>query len=424
VGVKLKILFLTNLYPPNAVGGYERLCHQVAEALADQGDEIFVLTSDFGDRQADIPNQTVWRTLNLLADKRDIYRPIEMTPARQAAINQHNVRELKRTVAEIRPDLVFAWNLYFLDASFEAALAELSPPTVFFLTDNWLIAAKTPERIHRFFDRYVHGRETFLPEQIKAVDDRSPYTAMFGSEFVRQLYHSCGYGFNREMVVHNGVAPPQQDPILAPDRSKLSRPDELRLLFAGRFVDIKGAQDCVAALPLISKAVGAGTRVSLTMIGDMTDGMFMEQLEKEIAASDCADRITLRPPVSEGELMDEFNTHDIYLFPSLYEPFALTLILAMAAGIPTIASQVGGNPEIVHHRQTGLLYEKGDIAGLVAATELLHQDPALRVRLSERGRRFARRFTFSRMVRQIRRQLANIAAESTVKPILLARRHS
>jgi glycogen(starch) synthase len=108
--------------------------------------------------------------------------------------------------------------------------------------------------------------------------------------------------------------------------------------------------------------------------------------------------IILKPTVPEEALFELFDEHDIYLFPSLYEPFSLTLIHALACGIPTIASDTGGNPEIVHDGDSGLLFRKGDPADLVRAVKLLAQDPGLRVRLSQNGQLAARAFTFERMV--------------------------
>jgi glycogen synthase len=93
-----------------------------------------------------------------------------------------------------------------------------------------------------------------------------------------------------------------------------------------------------------------------------------------------------------------FNGHDIYLFPSLYEPFSLTLIHALSFGIPTIASDIGGNVEIVRDRESGLLFKKGDSADLAAVVRFLATDGALRARLADGGRCSAARFTFEQMI--------------------------
>jgi glycogen synthase len=396
----VRVLFVSNLYPPNVVGGYERLCFQVAAALVDRGHEVFVLTSDFGGQHRAYEGQTVRRRLRLATDSTDIYRPFEASEDERAAIHRSNVDAFNHMVRDCEPDLVFCWNLYFLDRSLLEAVSRCGVPAALFLTDNWLIAAQTPERIHEHFARHVQGSQPFVP-RVGVADQYVGMTAIFGSAFVQDLYLSCGYEFAGRMIVHNGVTPPNQDPGLAPDRTKTFALDSCRLLFAGRFVDLKGPQDCVAALPAIQRLLGPDVEVRLTLVGDMQDQRFCDTLRDQITATGMADRITMQDAVSEGDLIDLFNTHDIYLFPSHYEPFALTLILAMACGIPVVGSQVGGNPEILLDLRTGLTHPKGDINAMAAHVVALYQDPELRSGLAARGRRFARRFTFARMIDQL-----------------------
>jgi glycosyltransferase involved in cell wall biosynthesis len=78
---------------------------------------------------------------------------------------------------------------------------------------------------------------------------------------------------------------------------------------------------------------------------------------------------------------------DIFVLPSLTEALSNSLMEAMACGCCAVASRVGGNPELVTHRQTGLLFEPRDSAGLAAALELLVDQPALRSELASRGTR-------------------------------------
>jgi glycosyltransferase involved in cell wall biosynthesis len=227
---------------------------------------------------------------------------------------------------------------------------------------------------------------------------RFPFGAVFGAAFVRDLYADAGVFFERSRVVHNGVRQEPRPDAAFRDRARLVQDCELRLLFAGRFVDLKGAHDAVAALPLIRPEEAGVRSVRLTLLGDTRDTAYAERLRGEVAANGCADRIDIRPPVAEDALFDLFDQHDIYLFPSLYEPFSLTLILALACGIPTAASRAGGNVEIVRDGESGVLFEKGDPADLARAVLRFARDPALRVKVSAGGRAEASRFTFEAMV--------------------------
>ena len=213
------------------------------------------------------------------------------------------------------------------------------------------------------------------------------HAAVFGAGFVRDMYADAGVSFERSRVVHNGVRQEERPDAAFRDRARLVRDGELRLLFAGRLVDLKGAHDAVAAMPLIHPEEAGVRDVRLTLLGDARDAAYAERLRREVAASGCADRIETRPPVAEDALFDLFQQHDIYVFPSLYEPFSLTLIHALACGIPTVASRAGGNVEIVRDGESGVLFEKGDPASLARAVLSLARDPALRDRFGRAGRR-------------------------------------
>lgn len=399
----MRILFVSNLFPPNVVGGYERLACNVADALADRGHEIQILTSNYGSKEPDRDRYTVHRLLNLSADRTNIYAPANKSDDELRKDGLENLKHTQSVVDAFKPDIIFVWNLYFLDASLFKQLESSGIPTVMFLTDNWLIVAQTPERIHKFFDRFVRGRELFLPS-IDLTDAgprlETKSAAMFGANFMRNLYSSCGYDFATSWTVHNGVQTGSALEASVQQRKPMSD-KRLRLLFAGRIVDLKAPDICVRALAHIREQIGDDVELSLTIVGDGQDAGYRKLLDDCIKDDTSKATITLRDPVPESELQALWNEHDIYLFPSTYEPFALTLILALAGGIPTVASRAGGNGEIIHHEGTGLLFDTGNAEDMANQVVRLFKDAELSASISERGQRHARKFSFERMIEQI-----------------------
>jgi glycogen(starch) synthase len=420
----MRILVISNLYPPNVIGGYERLCFEVTVGLAQLGHDMTVLTSRFGGRVADYPQQTIVRELDLLTGP-DIYTPFPGSQSDRDRINRGNLLTLERVLNNVQPDVIFAWNLFFLDASMLTALEESHFRTVVMLTDNWLLVMRNGSFVSDFFRDYVHGDQVFVPPPIefkpvvrqsllqklrqfigwwgKGAASEQPTAAksleaIFGAAFMRDLYAAGGSRFKRYRIIHNGVKQTTHAMKIVRDRSSLVSPPTLRLLFAGRLVDLKGAHTAIEAMALFDPTELCVDRIELTVLGDAQDAAYMQVLNSAMSQSPRAADIILKPTVPEEALFELFDEHDIYLFPSLYEPFSLTLIHALACGIPTIASDTGGNPEIVHDGDSGLLFRKGDPADLVRAVKLLAQDPGLRVRLSQNGQLAARAFTFERMV--------------------------
>ena len=418
----MRILVLSNLYPPNVVGGYERLCHEVSTELARRGHEVTVLTSRYGGEVADYPGQRVLRELDLLTGP-DIYAPFPGTAADRAAVDARNLGILRRVLDEVRPDVAFAWNLFFLDASLLAALEASDARTVVMLTDNWLLVMRNPEFVGAFFRDMVHGSTPFVPppplpawravagrakrglQRLAGIAPPRKLEAIFGSRFMRDFYAAGGSLFRTHRVIHNGVRQVPRGDAAVPDRSRLVQPGTLCLLFAGRLVDLKGADTAVEALRLLDPRALGMERITLTVVGDAQDAAYVRRFAEAVARSGRAGEIELRPVVAEAELPGLFDAHDIYLFPSLYEPFSLTLIHAHACGIPTIASRAGGNPEIVRDGESGLLFDKGDAADLARAVARLVRDPALRARLAAEGGKAGQRFTFERMTEEMERFL-------------------
>ena len=410
----MNILFVSNLYPPNVVGGYERLCAEVAGEMAARGHRVAVLTSDFGGKLADYPGQTIHRTMRLLTGE-NIYQPFALGDAERERTNRGNIAAMEVALAGSRPEVIFCWNLFFLDHSLLDALVASGIPLLVMLTDNWLVNLRQPLFVAHYFRDHVFGDLPFPPglslmERVKRrFAPPLPFAALFGAAFMQVFYHAAGFRFAGEHVVHNGVRQQQRPDAAFRDRTRFVAPGALRLLFAGRLVDLKGAHTAIAALPLLNDmALGA---VRLTIVGDTQDAPYQERLQAEIGRTGTAAQIDFRDMVPEDALFALFQSHDIYLFPSLYEPFSLTLILALANGIPTVASDAGGNPEIIRDGETGVIFHRGDAVGLAQGVARLARDPALRQGIAARGRAAAANFTFERMVGEAEAILLSLAAK-------------
>lgn len=407
----MKILTISNLYPPNTVGGYEVLCFEVMRGLAEEGHEINVLTSHYGGKQAQAvyPKQQVHRLLTLLATEGNIYKPLNISVAERNDINQKNLQILSRTLDEINPDLIFIWNLHFFDVSLLDALSSVKKKQVYLLSDNWLINFYNSDFVANYFSREVYARcdrwharwHRFKSRFFNGQKKRGMLGyAIFASQFMENLYSRAGFEFADSKIIYHGISSEVEESLPFAERETFIANHELRLLFAGRVVDIKGVHTAIEAIPHIINAL-PNLKISLSIVGDMRDQGYVTNLRKIIAELGIEERVCFIPPVLESELFGLFQNYDIYLFPSLYEPFSLTLIHALRAGIPTIASDVGGNPEIVFHEQTGLLFRQADAKHLAAQVVKFAHNKNLRVTVSSRARDHANQFTFNRMINQI-----------------------
>ncbi len=131
------------------------------------------------------------------------------------------------------------------------------------------------------------------------------------------------------------------------------------------------------------------------------------------------DRLNLRSRTvfagQRGDMANVYAACDIFVLPSLNEGLPMTVLEAMAAARPVIASNVGAIPTVVRNGETGLLVEPRDVAGLKAALGLLLDDPALSSRLASNGHDWVRRnFTSDGMAANYQRMYETVLAGKSV----------
>jgi glycosyltransferase involved in cell wall biosynthesis len=111
---------------------------------------------------------------------------------------------------------------------------------------------------------------------------------------------------------------------------------------------------------------------------------YMEHLNNRMSTA-VAERVSFVNRVSHSEALRYFDDADIFVYPSIFESFAIPPVEAMAAGIPVVASRVGGMQETIVEEETGLFVEREDPAALADALDRLIADPELRAAFGAAG---------------------------------------
>jgi glycosyltransferase involved in cell wall biosynthesis len=127
----------------------------------------------------------------------------------------------------------------------------------------------------------------------------------------------------------------------------------------------------------------AGMKLAIVGDGPMLEPLKLESETLGIR-QDCVFAL------STNQVADWLRAMDIFVLPSLSEALSNALMEAMACGCPVVASNVGGNPELVWNGERGLLFEPGDVAALAASLQNLIEDDARRKWLGQAGSRFIR----------------------------------
>jgi glycosyltransferase involved in cell wall biosynthesis len=167
------------------------------------------------------------------------------------------------------------------------------------------------------------------------------------------------------------------------------------VLFLGRLDKEKGIYELVEAATGVCREFPKAV-VRFGGIGE-TEG-----IKQHAAATGISDRVEVLGWLSGTEKLDALRTATIYVLPSFAEGLPMGILEAMAAGLPIVASRVGGIPDVVEDGLHGILVEAGNVAELTEALLKLLRDPALCARMGAAGRRrVAEKYLPERIIPQI-----------------------
>jgi glycosyltransferase involved in cell wall biosynthesis len=371
----LRILVVSNLFPPRVLGGYEILAGQVAEVLERAGHAVTVLASP------DAPERT--RPL-ALADVRPELRLFTPFPRRvhgRARLARwragvHNRRVTLRVIDQVRPDAALVFSQQRLGLGAALALRERGVPTLFTLNDEHLLGflpapfGWAPRRLLAWaFDRFVRPGDT-LP-----AIDLAAATAI--SRVTRDRLVDGGAPVQRAAILFQGI-PVERFPC-KPEPGALGSP--LRVLYAGQLHPDKGVHTLIEAVGRVQAALP----VELEVAGDGPAG-YVERLKDQ--ARGCPAAVRFLGQLPHGDLPALYRAAHVFVFPSEWaEPFGLTHLEAMASGTPVISTTEGGHGEFLRHRDNCLAYPGGDAARLAESLEALARDPEMARHLALRARR-------------------------------------
>jgi len=167
---------------------------------------------------------------------------------------------------------------------------------------------------------------------------------------------------------------------------------EPRIGYVGRLAPQKSVDQLGVAFGRMREAA------HLVVVGDGPDAPRIRRLA---ARSPSTDRIHLHGFVEHTAVPGVLASLDVLVLPSTYEEMGSVLVEAMAAGLPVVASDVGGIPEVVHDGETGLLVPPGDVPALTEALDRLVADPGLRAQLAAGARDRAVAYSWPHLAEQV-----------------------
>ena len=384
----MRILLLTNLYPPHILGGAEILARDYAVQLQALGHEVFVLTSSYG-----LPNSQqedhVWRTLRYAPAphfdrSQALWRQLHLlTDYYQSFHSPSNVKEVQRAITETQPDVLYIWEITGIGlTSMLKALHDIPLPIVYHLGNYWLHYAISPQT------EQTRLRTRWLKKALIGSVPPLQYTSLIAvSQTVKDEYERAGCDGERIEVIYNGIDRCFLD-TPSSRKKKSGEPQEtevLQLIYVGRLCMEKGVLVLLQALDALVHEQHK-QHFHLNIFGD-GDEAYITELQTFLHEKDLTSFVTFHGKVPQDELIQQYDRADVMLIPSIWqEPFGLVVAEAMARGLPVIASNKGGPAEIISHDVDGLLVEPGNVQELATAITMLCESPTTCQRLGQAAR--------------------------------------
>jgi glycosyltransferase involved in cell wall biosynthesis len=382
----MKIFMLNSLYHPHVMGGAERVVQSLAESMVERGHQVAVATVSPG-RGVRTENAN-GVTVHYLGVPQALwpYEPdanpkhLKLMWKGLDALKVGMASGLDGLLDRERPDVVHSHNLpgFSVGAWQKAKARHL--PLVHTLHDYSLLCARSSMFRSENCREQCAACRLYASSKRRSSDLVDAVAAVSRFVLERHLQHGFFARSAQREVIFNGYE--IRSPV--PDARKAAMP--LQLGFLGRLQPSKGIEW------LLQRLTDLPSEQWEIWVAGAGEAGYVAELQRRYGSP----RVRFLGFVRPEEL---FARIDVLLVPSLWqEPFGMTIIEAYAHGIPVIAANRGGSPEIVDHGHTGFLIDPDSPHSLLTAIRSVREDPELVTRMRRNVLEKAKEFSTRQMV--------------------------
>jgi glycosyltransferase involved in cell wall biosynthesis len=391
----MKILHLCDSLNPAGLGGYESIIHYLSKAMVSEGHESFVATQAPHRNSPEMilrEHYTIHHlTGNLLeARKWEFFALSEEDKAKsvEKLFKPNDLGEnvdilteqLAKLIHELQPDIIHAHSIYVV---FNRVIAQLNASS----------GLNIPVVVT------VHGlpKSLVLPDGSETTD-YNEFVSFFIFDLVIAVsenvaetlrMHLDPDDYDRVRTIYSGIDLTVFKPL--PEIEK-----QWDLAFMGRLEAMKSV-DLFPEMLYILKPKFPDLVMMMTGEGSLKGRLFDDFQEQEVASM-----VDYQGVVEPKDVPVLINKSRIFLYPSRQEPFGLSIVEAMACGVPVITTDVFGPSEIVTHNQDGIAVPPDDVETLAGAVETLLKDTELRDRISKNALKSVKeRFDIKQYAKQL-----------------------
>jgi len=361
----MKVLMLSWEYPPRKVGGLATHVYELSKALAERV-ETHVVTCNFpGALELERVGGAVVHRINVYSAPSPDFLTWAML------MNASLLGAGCKLAAEGRFDMIHCHDWLVAQAGITIKHATGMPLVA------TIHSTESGRRhgIHTDYQRVIHEIEGWLAYEASRI-------VCCSWSMVNEVAGLFNVPRDKIWMIPNGVDPEVYRPseIDQTLREKYADPSEKIVLYVGRLVPEKGVNVLLGAIPRI---LAAHQNTKFIIVGEGYSREMLSSLSKSLGVDH---KVFFTGYVSDDEVKGLLRLADVQVIPSIYEPFGIVCLEAMASGIPVVASDTGGLSEIVEDGVTGLKVPSNNSDAMAHAVNRLLSDSALRGSMSKMAR--------------------------------------
>ncbi len=360
----MRILFITNFYPPLGQGGYEEWCAEAAHRLRQRGHEVVVLTSRHL-RDTVESTEPAWIRRKLHLEMPLVSLRNSLLFFTRHARERENLAIVDDAITRWQPDVALIWGMWNLSRSLPARIeSRMGSLVAYYFGDYW------PTLSSPYVDYWnapVQHQLMAIPKRMlgyialrqltyDAPPDLQFRHAMVPSHFLGEELRRQGVALSEITLVPGAIETrPYVDATTATLSSLTSSDRALSLLFVGRLDPTKGLDTAIEALALLRQKAGRpDMRLAIAGEGVPSYVQELQALARQVGVADSISWLGRQPKEALPSL---YRSADVFLFTSIWpEPFGRVIVEAMASGTTVVGAATGGTTRNPHGRPkwTGL----------------------------------------------------------------------
>jgi glycogen synthase len=391
----LTVMFLTWEFPPRVIGGISPHVFNLSKSLVKRGLKVHVVTCDF-------PGAPAHETLDGVEVYRvDSYKNPAPDFATWVFLMNLNMQKEAAAIAAKLHDKIDVFHAHdWLVATAGIGLKHVFRKPLLVTMHSTEIGRR--DGIHTSTERMIAETEAWLTYEAWKVICCSQY-------MVSHVKWAFGLPDDKLVMVPNGVNMQTYAEVRKQDlkgfRTAFALPEEKLVLFVGRLVYEKGAHVLINSIPKIVDKVNA----KFVIVGS---GYMKEQLSTIVRSMGLEHKVLFTGFMDEESLLKLQCCADVSVVPSMFEPFGIVALEAMAAKSPVVVSDTGGLSEIVEHDVTGVKVYPNNIESLAwGITKVLTDDKYANSLKENAYRRIQERYDWDKIALQTERIYEGVLGE-------------